>query len=72
VTTPHVLVAEVGAMMANRARRVIALADSSKLGRSGFTPIAPLGAIDMLITDRDADPTYVDLIRTSGCEVLLA
>jgi DeoR/GlpR family transcriptional regulator of sugar metabolism len=71
VTTPHVLVAEVGAMMADRARRVVALADSSKLGRSGFTPIVGLGAIDLLITDRAADEAYVTRIRDAGCEVLL-
>jgi len=71
VTTPHVLVAEVGAMMASRARRVVALADSSKLSRSGFTPIVPLGTIDLLITDRGADPGYVARIRDAGCEVLI-
>lgn len=71
VTTPHVLVAEVGAMMASRARRVIALADSSKLARSGFTPIVPLSEVDILITDRAADPEYVARIRKAGCEVLI-
>lgn len=71
ITTPHVLVAEVGAMMASRARRVVALADSSKLARSGFTPITPLGAVDLLITDNAADPEKVARIRETGCEVLL-
>jgi len=72
ITTPHVLVAEVGAMMASRARRVVALADSSKLGRSGFTPIIPLNSVDLLITDDAADPENVARIRKAGCEVLLA
>lgn len=71
ITTPHVLVAEVGAMMASRARRVVALADSSKLARSGFTPIIPLSAVDLLITDAAADPEKVARIREAGCEVLL-
>ena len=35
LTTPHVLVAEVGATMAARARRVVVVADASKLGRPG-------------------------------------
>jgi DeoR family transcriptional regulator of aga operon len=70
-TTPHVLVAEVGAMMASRARRVVALADSSKLGRSGFTPIIPLREIDLLITDDGSDPEYVARIQDAGCEVLI-
>ncbi len=72
ITTPHVLVAEVGAMMARRARLVVALADSSKLTRSGFTPIIPLSAVDLLITDDAADPESVARIRKAGCEVLLA
>jgi DeoR/GlpR family transcriptional regulator of sugar metabolism len=71
VTTPHVLVAEVGAMMASRARRVIALADSSKLARSGFTPIIPLSKVDLLITDDAADPDFVARILDAGCEVHL-
>lgn len=72
LTTPHVLVAEVGAAATSRARRVIAVADSSKLGRQGFTPIIPLADIDVLITDVDADPGVVADIRAVGVEVLLA
>jgi DeoR/GlpR family transcriptional regulator of sugar metabolism len=71
VTTQHVLIAEVGAMMASHARRVIALADSSKLNRSGFTPIIPVAAVDLLITDDAADEGYVTRIREAGCEVLI-
>ncbi len=72
LTTPHVLVAEVGAMATSRARRVIALADSSKLGRPGFKPIVPLGSVDLLITDTGADPRLVAEVRAAGVEVLLA
>lgn len=72
LTTPHVLVAEVGAVATSRSRRVIAVADSSKLGRQGFKPIVPLSAVDVLITDRGADPDRVAEIRASGVEVVLA
>lgn len=72
LTTPHVLVAEVGAAATGRARRVIALADSSKLGRQGFTPIVPLSGVQLLITDTGADPRLVAELRASGLEVLLA
>lgn len=72
LTTPHVLVAEVGAVATSRARRVIALADASKLGRQGFRPIVPLADVDLLITDTSADPARVDEIRAAGVEVLLA
>lgn len=72
LTTPHVLVAEVGAAVTSRARRVIVVADSSKLGRQGFTPIVPLSDVDLLITDVGADPELVAEIRAAGVEVLLA
>jgi len=72
ITTPHVLVAEIGATMAARARRVIALADSSKLGTPGFTTIVPVGQVDVLITDAGALPEQLDLIRSAGIEVIVA
>jgi DeoR/GlpR family transcriptional regulator of sugar metabolism len=72
LTTPHVLVAEVGATMASRARRVVAVADSTKIGRRGFTPIVPLGAINVLITDDGADAAVLERAREMGIEVILA
>jgi len=72
ITTPHVLIAEVGATMAARARRVVALADSSKIGRYGFTTIIPLAQANVLITDSGANPEDVDRIRAAGVEVMLA
>jgi DeoR/GlpR family transcriptional regulator of sugar metabolism len=72
LTTPHVLVAEVGSVATSRSRRVVAVADGSKLGRQGFTTIVPLSDVDMLITDAGADPERVAEIRAAGVEVLLA
>ena len=72
LTTPHVLVAEVGAVGAARARRVIAVADSSKLGRQGFTPIVPLAEVHVLVTNDGADPDELDRARAEGVEVILA
>lgn len=72
LTTPHVLVAEVGSVATSRSRRVVAVADSSKLGRQGFTQIVPLSQVDLLITDTGADPRRVAEIRETGVEVILA
>lgn len=72
LTTPHVLVAETGAVATSRSRRVIAVADASKLGRRGFRPIVPLADIDTLVTDRSADPERVEEVRAAGVEVILA
>jgi DeoR family fructose operon transcriptional repressor len=71
ITSAHPLVAEAGRMMAERAEKVIVLADSSKLERAGFVPIIPVDRIDLLITDKEASPTVVDELRQMGLEVLL-
>lgn len=72
ITTPHVLVAEIGSTMAARARRVVALADASKLGRYGFTTIVPISQVDVLITDTGASSDQLATIRAAGIEVILA
>jgi DeoR/GlpR family transcriptional regulator of sugar metabolism len=71
LTTPHVLVAEVGAVIAAVARRVVVVADASKIGRQGFTPIVPLSGVDVLVTSVGADPAEVDQARAAGVEVIL-
>ncbi len=72
LTTPHILVAEVGAVIARRGRRVVVVADSSKVGRHGFTPIVPLAEVHVLVTDGGADADQVRRIRDLGIEVILA
>jgi DeoR/GlpR family transcriptional regulator of sugar metabolism len=72
LTTPHVLVAEVAATMVASARRVVAVADSTKVGRRGFTPIVPLSAVQVLITDDGADRAQLERARDLGIEVILA
>jgi len=71
LTTPHMLIAEVGRVMAEVAREVIAVADSTKLGRVGFTPIVPLNAVHTLVTDSGAPEELVNEIRAAGIQVLL-
>lgn len=72
LTTPHVLVAEIGAVIASRARRVVVVTDSTKIGRQGFTAIIPLAEVHVLVTDRSADPVQVARAREMGIEVVLA
>jgi DeoR/GlpR family transcriptional regulator of sugar metabolism len=71
LTTPHQLVAQIGSTLVAHARRTIVVADSSKVGRRGFTPIAPIGAVDVLVTDTDADPDEVAALRADGLDVRL-
>jgi DeoR/GlpR family transcriptional regulator of sugar metabolism len=71
LTTPDMLVAEVGRIMVEVARQVIAVTDSSKLGRAGFTQIVPVERIHMLVTDTGAPPDLVEQIRSLGIQVIL-
>jgi len=54
------------------ADKVIIVADRSKFGRGGMFPVAPLNAADIVVSDRDLAPGYIDLLSRSGVEVLLA
>jgi DeoR/GlpR family transcriptional regulator of sugar metabolism len=58
-------------MIAN-STRVVAMVDSSKLGRSALTLFAPLSAVDILVTDDGADETIVEEVRAAGVEVRIA
>jgi DeoR family transcriptional regulator of aga operon len=54
-----------------RARTVITVADSTKLGRAAFARISPLDAVDELITDWAADASFVEALQESGLKVTI-
>lgn len=60
------------AAMMDAARRVIVLADATKLGRSVFAHIGPLDKIDVLVTDTQAPPQLAAALIESGVEMLVA
>ena len=63
--------AELKRVLVDSARKVIALADSSKLGHESFAQVADIDKIDLLITDDEADAEVVTELRAAGLEVLL-
>jgi DeoR family transcriptional regulator, aga operon transcriptional repressor len=63
-------IARVKAAMIRSARRVILLADSSKWGKSAFAKIAPLGEIDVLITDSGISRDAERSIQRFGIEII--
>jgi len=69
LTTPHQLVAEIGSVIVERAQRTIVVADASKVGRRGFTSIAPTSAIHTLVTDSKADPEELRALRDRGVAI---
>jgi DeoR/GlpR family transcriptional regulator of sugar metabolism len=54
------------------ARRRVAVADASKLGKAAFARIAPIDQLDVLVTDEDASTEFLDAIRDAGVEVVIA
>jgi DeoR/GlpR family transcriptional regulator of sugar metabolism len=54
------------------ARRVIVLADASKLGRVAFSTVAPLSVVDVLVTDAPADHHVTQEIAAAGVSIVEA
>lgn len=71
LTTANVLEAEVDRAMVQAATEVIAVSDSSKIGVIGLATIMPFSGINMLITDSEAPPDFVNSLRRQGIEVML-
>jgi DeoR family transcriptional regulator of aga operon len=69
LTTHHEVEAHTNRTMLDRARTVVVVADSSKLGLVAFARICPLEAVDELITDVVADASTVAAIREAGVSV---
>jgi DeoR family transcriptional regulator of aga operon len=55
--------------MLERSRRVIVVADGSKLGRVAFASICPLASADELITDKGADGEELARLRAAGLAI---
>ena len=70
-TTHHEVEAHTNAVMIGCARRVVVVADSSKLGKVAFARICEVGEISELITDAGADPDAVRALTDSGVKVTL-
>ena len=71
LTTHHEVEAHTNRAMILRARRVIVVADSSKVGQVAFARICDLERVDEVISDVEADPAAVAAIREAGIEMTL-
>ena len=54
------------------ANQVIIVADHTKFGRDAMFPVAPLDAADIVISDGDLAPEYIDLLNRNHIDVHLA
>ena len=71
VMTPHLLEARLNMRMLEIARTVVAVGDSSKIGRRSLSVIATIDQIDRIITDTGADPEAVQALRSRSAQVEL-
>jgi DeoR/GlpR family transcriptional regulator of sugar metabolism len=71
LTTPNISEAETNRVLIANAQQVIAVADSSKLGRVALASFAALEDIDVLITDSGAAPETLDQIGAAVPELVI-
>ena len=71
ITTHDEVEAQTNAALLARARTVVVVADSSKVGRVHLARIAGLDSVDEVITDPAADPDAVERLRATGTTVTI-
>jgi DeoR family transcriptional regulator, aga operon transcriptional repressor len=64
--------ANINNLIAHRARRVVVVADASKLGERAFARICAVTEVDTLITDAAASSQIIDRFRETAVEVIQA
>ncbi len=69
LTTHHEVEAHTNRSMIDRARRVVVVTDSSKLGRVAFAQICPIDRVDEVITDGGAGSGPIRELRDAGVAV---
>lgn len=67
----HLLLAETEQAMLQAAGRVIVVADSSKFGRKSLTLVAPLEAIDLVVSDEGLSTAWRDRITAAGPRLIV-
>jgi DeoR family transcriptional regulator of aga operon len=71
-TAHHEGEAIINQLMAQQARSVVVLADSTKLAKRAFARIRPIEQVDVLVTDADADADVLARITAAGVRVVTA
>ena len=69
LTTHHDVEAHTNRALIARARRVVVVTDSSKIGQVAFARICDLETVDEVISDTGADDEEVGRLREAGVEV---
>ena len=60
----------ISSVMANVAKKVVAVLDSSKFGRNGINIVLPLNKLDVIITDTNVDNKYKQEFAKQGINLI--
>ena len=71
LTTSNIGEAHLNQYMLDAAKEVIVLSDSSKFGKQGFGKICDIDRVHHIITDKNAPPHILQIIREKGIKVKL-
>lgn len=71
LSTPNLLESKVNRMMAEIAKRTVAVCDSSKFGRRSLSLIIETSAIQQVITDRGISKSDLRVLKEAGVEVTI-
>ena len=71
ITTTDIREADLNKVMMHSAQKTIVLADSSKFRRRGFSKIANMDEIDLIITDSGISDKIVQRIEELGIELVV-
>jgi len=71
LSTPNLLESKVNRVMAEVAKRTVAVCDSSKFGRRSLSLIMPTSSVHQVITDRGVAKSDLRVLKKAGVEVTL-
>lgn len=72
ITTTDMREANLNQVMMRTAQKTIVLADSTKFGRRGFSKIADMDEVDLIITDENVPASITQRLEEMGIEVIIA
>jgi DeoR/GlpR family transcriptional regulator of sugar metabolism len=72
LTTPDILMSQIKKKMIALSKKLIVVADHTKLGKVCLLPVAPLDSSLTIVTDDRADPETIKQIKSLGTEVITA
>ena len=72
ITTTDMREANLNQVMMRTAQKTIVLADSTKFGRRGFSKIADMEDVDLIITDAHVPQSVAQRLEEMGIELIVA